>query len=138
MISIAHLTVIRAERGISATRDDLDAIPAAQWGEWFRDLAPLCHDRRALEVERRPGNALNVEIGAPVPRCLRQSPDGRGLAWLHSGGSVLAYGACSARSCPRAAREREHETGDAPCWRGPVVEVQPNGARLFVHREPAS
>lgn len=138
MISLAHLTVVRAERGIAPTRAELDEIPAAQWSEWFRDLAPLCDDRHAPEVERRPGNALNVEIGAPHPRCLLQSPDGRGLAWLHSGGSVLAYGPCSARSCPRVAREREHETGDAPCWCEPVVEVQPNGARLFVHRERAS
>lgn len=59
-----------------------------------------CGHRMELAVERRPGNALNVEIGAPVPRCNRKSPDGRGLAWLLSGGDSLSYGHCTPRACP--------------------------------------
>jgi len=60
-----------------------------------------CPSRRELEVERRPGNALNIEVGTPLPRCTEKSPDGRGMAWVWSGGSLLAYGTCSASECPR-------------------------------------
>jgi hypothetical protein len=44
---------------------------------------------------------LNVEVGQPHPRCLMRSPDGRGMAWIWSGGSVLAYGLCEGCACPR-------------------------------------
>lgn len=101
MISRAHLVVVRADAGKPPSIEDLDAVPSGQWSDWFTELAPLCHDRINLGVEPRPGNALNIEIGAPLPRCKRQSPDGRGLAWLHSGGSPLAYGTCSRGACPR-------------------------------------
>jgi hypothetical protein len=103
VISLAHLVVLRAEAG-ALTRDDVDAVPRAQFRIWFSDLSPHCPDRRELPVERRPANALNVEIGSPQPRCMRRSPDGRGAAWMMSGGSMLAYGCCSERACPRAAR----------------------------------
>jgi len=59
-----------------------------------------CPHQMDIDVERRPGNALNVEIGAPLPRCNRKSPDGRGLVWLMSGGSPLAYGNCTPLHCP--------------------------------------
>jgi hypothetical protein len=53
--------------------------------------------------ERRGNrNRLRIEESEPFPRCKEQSPDGRGLAWLASGGSHLAYGVCALGSCPRA------------------------------------
>jgi hypothetical protein len=59
-------------------------------------------------LERRPGNALNVEIGAPLARCLLQPPDGRGVTkdgstydYLRNGGSVLAYAVCERGTCPK-------------------------------------
>lgn len=59
-------------------------------------------------LERRPANALNIEIGAPSRRCSMQPPDGRGvtrdgstLDYLRSGGSVLAYGRCEKAQCPK-------------------------------------
>lgn len=72
--------------------------------EAFARYAAGCPYRIALEVERRPGNALNVEIGTPVARCRskppRHWPAGAGwLRWLASGGSPLVFGPCS-RSCP--------------------------------------
>lgn len=59
-----------------------------------------CPDRRQPDLERRPVNGLNVEIGTPLARCMRQSPDGRGAVWVLSGGSILAYGVCCRASCP--------------------------------------
>lgn len=76
----------------------------------FSAFAGSCQARTAPDVERRPGNALNIEIGTPMPRCLLQPPDGRGvtrdgstLDYLRSGGSVLAYGVCKASTCPKIA-----------------------------------
>ncbi len=67
----------------------------------FGEYSAACPDRIALGVERRPANALNVEIMEPMPRCKQQSPDGRGSIWLLSGGSPLAYGRCCRSGCPR-------------------------------------
>lgn len=103
MISIASLTVLRADAGL-ATSADFDAVPVWQWEIHFSDLAARCPDARQPELERRPGNALNVEIGTPQRRCVRMSPDGRGAAWLLSGGSLLAYGPCSSAACARKQR----------------------------------
>lgn len=87
------------------TRDEdaralLREIPDWQWGIWFKDLKTHCPDRRTPDPIRRPANALNVEIGQPSARCLRQSPDGRGSAWLLSGGDLLVYGVCRQSQCP--------------------------------------
>lgn len=75
----------------------------------FPEFALTCTACYRLNIERRPGNALNVEIGTPLPRCLLQPPDGRGvtcdggtLDYLRSGGNVLAYGVCAAGACPKA------------------------------------
>lgn len=83
------------------------ATAVASWSELAR-----MHRRWAIEarrelcgscvepvLERRPVNGLCVEIGSPAARCKLKSPDGRGLAWLLSGGSVLAYGLCR-MPCP--------------------------------------
>jgi len=64
-----------------------------------------CVHRLVPLLLRRPANALNVEIGAPAPRCSLKLPDhwtgsGRSaLRWLGSGGSPLVFGHCSA-DCP--------------------------------------
>lgn len=55
--------------------------------------------------QRRGGNALNVEIGEPLARCLQKQPEewrGRGMSslrWLASGGSPLVFGPCTPRAC---------------------------------------
>lgn len=74
----------------------------------FDAIAADCGARKEQRVERRPGNALNVEIGTPMPRCMLQPPDGRGvtkdggtLDWLRSGGNEIAYGVCCAANCPK-------------------------------------
>lgn len=84
-------------------------VPSQTWGEFSAG----CGHRAQPELERRPANALNIEIGTPAARCLARPPDGRGvtrdgstLAWLRSGGSLLAYGRCApgphcARGCVR-------------------------------------
>lgn len=65
-----------------------------------------CPHRVEVLQERRRANALNVEIGTPLPRCLLKVPehwpsDAPGaLRWLGSGGSALVFGPCSAR-CPK-------------------------------------
>ena len=100
MPSLAGLILDRHDAGLPVVQE-FDALPAWQMGLWFEDLREIGPSLIALGVERRPGNALNVEIGAPVPRCDQRSPDGRGMAWLWSGGSALAYGCCSRRSCPK-------------------------------------
>lgn len=101
MISIASLVLYRAECGMPPTRDEIGQVPPGQFALYFSELSAICPDRREQSVRRRPANALNVEIGAPLPRCLLRSPDGRGLAWLASGGDVLAYGICDPAACPR-------------------------------------
>jgi len=63
-----------------------------------------CPSRRELAVERRPGNALNLEIGAPMPRCVERKPEHWGdvsaIRWIASGGELLVFGLC-AGECPR-------------------------------------
>jgi len=61
------------------------------------------------ELPRRPGNALNIEVGSPLARCKLKLPshwpkDGPGAArWLMSGGSPLVFGPC----CPTGCKEQE-------------------------------
>jgi hypothetical protein len=92
----AHPTATQSQR-----YDLYERIPAWQFDAHFAELCEKCPSRRDMGVERRPANALNVEIGSPMPRCIEQGPDGRGLTWLLSGGSLLAYGICGWRTCPR-------------------------------------
>lgn len=61
-----------------------------------------CRSLLEPSLERRRVNGLNIEIGTPLLRCSRKSPDGRGLAWLLSGGSMLAYGHCNPNICPES------------------------------------
>lgn len=76
----------------------------------WSQVRQACGSCKTPDLERRPANALNIEIGTPAARCLLQPPDGRGvtrdggtLDWLRSGGSLLAYGRCSLEGCPKNA-----------------------------------
>lgn len=72
----------------------------------FVAFAANCDARIQPALERRPGNALNVEIGLPSARCTLRTPDhwpesvGAGR-WLLSGGSPLVLGCCTRAGCPR-------------------------------------
>lgn len=73
--------------------------------ERFSVVRETCPSRRELAVERRPGNALNVEIGAAVPRCVERRPDHwpdamSSQRWIGSGGSLLVFGLCVGE-CPK-------------------------------------
>lgn len=71
--------------------------------EAFAKYCEGCPNRIAPDVERRPGNALNVEIGAPIPRCKLRAPErhkGMEARWLLSGGSPFIFGACNRSACP--------------------------------------
>ncbi len=106
MISIAALVLDRAAAGLPF---DLDTIPAFQREVYADELAPLfaardaapCRDLIKLGVPARPANALNVEVGTPVPRCRLRTPahwngvDPRASRWLLSGGSALVLGHCT-------------------------------------------
>jgi len=66
--------------------------------------ALTCPSRIEVEAERRAANALNIEIGTPMPRCLNKKPNhwpanSSGLRWMASGGSAFVFGPCSAK-CP--------------------------------------
>lgn len=64
-----------------------------------------CLSRISPGIERRQANALNVEIGQPIPRCLNKIPEhwtgpaALGLRWVASGGSPLVLGACQPNGC---------------------------------------
>jgi hypothetical protein len=70
----------------------------------FGSYADACPKRIVLPIERRPGNALNVEIGQPMDRCRLRPPshwpEGMVGRWLASGGSALVLGVCCAARCP--------------------------------------
>ena len=104
MISLAQLILDRVAAGTNAL-EEFAQLPAWQMDLRWDDLAPHCPSRIQPELARRPANALNVEIGEPRKRCALRSPDGRGMLWILSGGSALAYGQCDKRECPRAKRE---------------------------------
>lgn len=76
----------------------------------FVEIKEACPERIALGVERRPANALNIEIGTPLARCREQTPvawegvDHRASRWLLSGGSPLVLGVCCAENCPRTGK----------------------------------
>lgn len=77
---------------------------------------PLCpHSAKGLTLIRRPVNALCVEIGAPLPRCILKMPEhwtGKGrsaIRWLASGGSPLVFGPCTPLCCPEEKRPQENK-----------------------------
>ena len=83
----------------------LDQVPRHQWatpdGHWG-ELAKHCCNRVESAREPRFMNRLSIYTMTPLPRCLYRSPDGRGLAWLNSGGEIEAYGRCEQVHCERA------------------------------------
>jgi hypothetical protein len=86
-------------------------IQPIEFGDHFDELSELCPSRRDIGTPMRKANALNIEVGQPMPRCMDRSPDGRGAIYHLSGGSLLAYGKCCASGCPRTKIEtREQET----------------------------
>lgn len=83
--------------------------PRSPQGPAFAEVAAGCRHRIELPLERRPANALNIEIGASLPRCRLRTPehwgdaDPRAARWLLSGGSALILGPCSRARCPQLA-----------------------------------
>lgn len=75
----------------------------------FAEMRRTCGARVESPVERRRANALNLEFIKPSDRCLNQPPShwpegAWALRWIHSGGSPLVLGECSAQSCPEVCR----------------------------------
>ena len=100
-MSLASLVIARADAG-QMTEAEFVSVPPFQFKIYFAELSAICPSLVKMGVERRRANALNIEIGAPLSRCSEQSPDGRGIAWVLSGGTYLSYGVCGSRTCPRA------------------------------------
>lgn len=76
--------------------------------ERFSVVRESCGARVQPELERRPGNALNVEIGQPQARCINKRPEHwpegvSSLRWLASGGESLVFGCCGG-PCPLETR----------------------------------
>lgn len=72
--------------------------------ERFSVVRESCGSRVQPELERRPANALNVEIGQPQARCLNKRPKHwpesmSSLRWIASGGEALVFGCCGGQ-CP--------------------------------------
>lgn len=70
----------------------------------FGEFAEQCECRVVVPLERRPGNALNLEVGTPAARCRMLTPvhwkGASAFRWLASGGSPLVLGQCERRACP--------------------------------------
>lgn len=86
-------------------REVIKTVPAHQWampGGYWNELALHCNNR--VEIKRSPRfmNRLAINVMEPLPRCLFRSPDGRGLAWLKSGGELECYGRCEQQYCEHA------------------------------------
>jgi hypothetical protein len=70
----------------------------------WRTYRETCHARLENQQLRRPANALNVEIGTAMDRCVAKRPSHwpehmSALRWIASGGAVLVFGLCSP-ACP--------------------------------------
>ena len=71
----------------------------------FPEFAAKCPYRLEIALERRPANALNIEISKPADRCIQKRPGHwpescTALRWLGCGGSALVFGACQRAGCP--------------------------------------
>lgn len=77
----------------------LKDVPKYQMEIWWDVFEKFCLYRLTEGVVPRPVNGLNIEIGAPLPRCSALSPDGLGLRWYMSGGPISAYGVCCRKNC---------------------------------------
>lgn len=77
--------------------------PGARWqleAGYFDEISRHCAHRIQDVQSRRPGNVMTFEGSWNSPRCLRQSPDGRGAIYWLSGGDAVAYGRCCLANCP--------------------------------------
>ena len=74
----------------------------------FGEYMESCPHLQDPELQPRPVNGFNVEIGRPQSRCLLMPPcwHGGNLAWWLSGGSLLDYGVCRPEECPRLKDEQ--------------------------------
>lgn len=93
------------------------AVPAWQWaGPLWPELARHCGARASVELSPyNSDDAFGIRPEAGLsPRCLERSPDGRGMAWLQSGGPLADYGACSRSRCPRCITPVDRATDSAP------------------------
>lgn len=73
----------------------------------FKTVRATCASRVEISPIRRPANALNVEIGTPMDRCMNKRPAHwtekmTAIRWLRSGGEALVLGVCS-HNCPKLA-----------------------------------
>ena len=106
---------VRAYLDASLARDHEKAgsflpLPRGQAEIYFEDIAKICGSRIEVALIRRPGNALNVEIGQALDRCAGKHPpewkNRPGTTpstrrWLASGGSPLVLGPCAFSDCPK-------------------------------------
>lgn len=106
-MAAAILDRIGATPGMSAAAraSAVESVPRWQWlGPFWRDLAQHCRHRACVELSPyNSDDAFGIRPEADktyAPRCLRRAPDGRGLAWMASGGSLADYGECRSRGCP--------------------------------------
>lgn len=72
--------------------------------ERFSVVRESCGSRVQTELQRRPSNALNLEIGQPMARCMNKRPDHwpesmSALRWIGSGGGAFVLGPCDGL-CP--------------------------------------
>lgn len=104
MISLARLTLDRHAAGVMLPAE-LDAIPPYQWRIYLTELAPLCPQQKYPADNAKNPSALHIDAMEPHARCTEKSPDGRGLIWWLSGGSLMAYGPCDS-DCPRVNEAR--------------------------------
>jgi hypothetical protein len=82
----------------------------------FCAFSSACPHRIEPTLERRPGNALNIEIGQPSARCRLRPPRHWGAAvsvarWLLSGGDPMVLGYCSRAGCKQALGQEWCECG---------------------------
>ncbi len=73
----------------------------------FVAMADCCPERLEAELQRRPVNGLNIEVGTGLDRCRLLTPpewgdqDPRATRWLASGGLITVLAPCGRGCCPR-------------------------------------
>lgn len=86
----------------------IECFEAVEMGDYSEEKfeTKKCPYRIQPPIIRRPGNALNIEIGKPLPRCRLKTPKNWGDAdptasrWINSGGTPEIFGTCLG-NCPR-------------------------------------
>ena len=68
-----------------------------------------CQFCKHIPLPERKANALNVEVGSPLPRCMLKTPSHwpahmTGFRWIVSGGDAYVFGPCTPNgNCPKRA-----------------------------------